>query len=328
MHSSSHKVYQDMEHQPYDVTMYVPCRTSWRSVELFFIYLTSSAPDFDFSQVEFVAPFLQRYGGKVFLYKWHTIKSKMAHYYADKAQYPNVEIDDFSLGNIVRHVLSEQKKVVFLLTASTAYPFGQYQRALLQKIKDRLPDRIASINTIGHCMYGCASCKGADHKLPVYFTRYFNERCALLGCRSCVLLTLTFSLAFRIPPPTFASVISPRPASRPAARLRFRCWWRPRPAALPSSCSSPSWTSSTACSRAAASGIHSPSGLPLALFRSADTGFHSSLSSFVWKMHPSVYAATYDDSYQSDELEWRNVKFVRKNFETTDETQPCLLPFF
>ncbi len=103
--------------------------------------------DFDFSQVEFVAPFLQRFGGKVFLYKWHSVKQKMTDYYADKSQYPNVAVEEFSLTNIVRHVLAEEKQVVFLMTASTAYHFGQYQYQLLLKLKQSMPDRIAGVST-------------------------------------------------------------------------------------------------------------------------------------------------------------------------------------
>ena len=139
------------------------------------VYLST---DFDLSQVEFVAPFLQRFGGKVFVYKWLTVKDKITQYYSDKEQYPNVQVEEFSLANIVRNILQEEKKVVFLLTASMAYAFGPYQRSLLQSIAQRMPDKVAGVNIIGHCMYGCASCKGADHKLPVYFTRYFNNKCA------------------------------------------------------------------------------------------------------------------------------------------------------
>ena len=74
--------------------------------------------------MEFVAPFLQRFGGKVFVYKWLTVKDKIMQYYSDRDQYPDVQVEEFSLSNIVQSILQEEKKVVFLLTASMAYAFG------------------------------------------------------------------------------------------------------------------------------------------------------------------------------------------------------------
>jgi len=33
-----------------------------------------------------------------------------------------------------------------------------------------LPDRILGTSVVGCCMYGCLSCKGNEHRLPIYFS--------------------------------------------------------------------------------------------------------------------------------------------------------------
>jgi len=71
-----------------------------------------------------------------------------------------------------------QHQVVFLLTGSMNPDYGVFgltQKRILDAVKDALPERIRAVNVIGHCMYGCASCSGVEHKVPLYFTRYFNQ---------------------------------------------------------------------------------------------------------------------------------------------------------
>jgi hypothetical protein len=135
---------------------------------------------YDFSQVEYVAPFLERYhGSKIFIYKWNGLREKMReHYQSDEYKPYDVGVHDFSLENIVRCALQEKPgtQVVFLSTASMAYAFGEYMRQMLADVKAVLGDRIWGFSVVGHCMYGCASCKGNDHKVPVYFTRYFRKQ--------------------------------------------------------------------------------------------------------------------------------------------------------
>ncbi|KAI8602789.1 Endonuclease/exonuclease/phosphatase [Dissophora ornata] len=72
----------------------------------------------------------------------------------------------------------KQHQVVFLLTASMNPDYGVFgltQKMILDAVKDALPERVQAVNVIGHCMYGCASCSGVEHKVPLYFTRYFNK---------------------------------------------------------------------------------------------------------------------------------------------------------
>ena len=69
-------------------------------------------------------------------------------------------------------------QVVFLLTASMNVDYGTFgltQKKILDAVKEALPERVRAVNVIGHCMYGCASCSGVEHKVPLYFTRYFNK---------------------------------------------------------------------------------------------------------------------------------------------------------
>jgi len=179
---------------------------------------------YDLSQVETCAPFLDRYGGVVFVYDWNVAKDQITDYY--KRQYPDgwVKVVPFSLRNIldsIRHLdhrlerqddshptannnstqeansgsngslnslassgsngSQEAKRlhqVVFLLTASMNVDYGTFgltQKKILDAVKEALPERVRAVNVIGHCMYGCASCSGVEHKVPLYFTRYFNK---------------------------------------------------------------------------------------------------------------------------------------------------------
>ena len=59
--------------------------------------------------MEFVAPFLQRFGGRVFVYKWLTVKDKITQYYSDREQYPRVQVEEFSLTNMINCILQEEK---------------------------------------------------------------------------------------------------------------------------------------------------------------------------------------------------------------------------
>lgn len=72
----------------------------------------------------------------------------------------------------------QQHQVVFLLTGSMNLEYGVFgpmQKMILKAIKNALPERVRGVNFIGHCMYGCACCSGAEHKVPLYFTRYFRK---------------------------------------------------------------------------------------------------------------------------------------------------------
>lgn len=173
--------------------------------------------------METCAPFLDRYGGVVFVYDWNVAKDTITDYY--RRQYPDgwVKVVPFSLRNILdaiknldhrlerssltntqdpigstngsnaslysvtspggtsNSVLCEAKRqhqVVFLLTGSMNSDYGVFgltQKRILDAVKDALPERVRAVNVIGHCMYGCASCSGVEHKVPLYFTRYFNK---------------------------------------------------------------------------------------------------------------------------------------------------------
>src|SRR6185437_3586621 len=106
------------------VSLLVPCRASivaaFGSVARILggdFFSERACADFDLSQVEYVAPFLQRWGGTVLLYRWSAMKEQMRAYYTDRLQYPNVKVIDFSLSNLLDCILAEtHRRVVFLLT--------------------------------------------------------------------------------------------------------------------------------------------------------------------------------------------------------------------
>ncbi|KAI8997941.1 Endonuclease/exonuclease/phosphatase [Gaertneriomyces semiglobifer] len=261
----------ELEKEPFDVSIYIPCH-------------------YDFSQIEHAAPFLDRYGGKVFIYRWHALRDKMRKYYEDSYPDGRVQVFDFSPRNIIKCLLQEKKKVVFILTASMAYPFGQVQKEILEDLKERLPDKIAAVNVIGHCMYGCMSCTGAEHKVPIYFTRYFARK----------LPYTTQDIRqwyFESPSKFFPS--KPQEGQEPVHVL-----------VAPS-------TGETSLI------VQRPIIDLMYKLQHQDRKYR-----FVFKMHPAVYnPGDYDLTYPPHIEEVRNVKFIFDNFEVTDEWKPSLLPF-
>ena len=119
----------------FNVSVYVPCH-------------------FDYSQLEYVAPFLLRHGGKVFMYRWHTHKPRMEAAFRQLA----VPVLPFTLEALVRAVFSETRPVVFLLTAAVGneHGFGASQHRFLSALQGLFPDRIRAVSVVGHCMYSCA----------------------------------------------------------------------------------------------------------------------------------------------------------------------------
>ena len=255
---------------PYNVVIYIPCH-------------------YDFSQLEYVAPFLERFhGSKVFIYKWHGLKDKIReHYLAEEYQKFNVGVYDFTLENMVSSILQEDpsKKVVFLSTASIAYAFGQYQRKVLAAVQEAVGDRVWGSSVVGHCMYGCASCKGNDHKIPVYFTRYFRKQ-------------LTYD----------ASTIR-KQYLRPLESSSVKD--KPIPILVTPS------TGTTSL-------LLQKEILDKLLLLQAQGKYE-----FVFKLHPACFnVKSYDMSIPCEKLEFENLEFIHANFAVTSEQQPCLLPFF
>ncbi|KAI1307878.1 hypothetical protein EDD11_004380 [Mortierella claussenii] len=320
-----------------------------------------------FLQVETCAPFLDRYGGVVFVYDWNVAKDMITDYY--HRQYPDgwVKVLPFSLRNImsaikdldhrldryenveegvsslangynaIRHgggspdasicpnenvissstsstdaskagstrsinslvrsgsnmstTASEAKKqhqIVFLLTGSMNPEYGIFgltQKKILDAVKDALPERVKAVTVIGHCMYGCASCSGAEHKIPLYFTRYFNKTLpytaqdirALYASPNSGSTTNNAHAVLVAPSCGSTSMIAQKPLIQLFHRLEQTGRWK-----------------------------------------------------FIWKMHPtSLLLKGYDltDPSGVEQTELENVKFILENFSVTQNEHACLLPF-
>ncbi|KAF9911182.1 hypothetical protein EC991_004406 [Linnemannia zychae] len=309
----------EQEHINHKVKIFIPCH-------------------YDLSQVETCAPFLDRYGGVVFVYDWNVAKDTITDYY--RRQYPDgwVKVLPFSLRNILNaiknldhrldrtspgspnsaansstgsnaslngamspggtsinggSILCEAKRqhqVVFLLTGSMNPDYGVFgltQKRILDAVKDALPERVRAVNVIGHCMYGCASCSGVEHKVPLYFTRYFNKS-----------LPYTAKDVRTIYTPNNLT-LAPTPSSAHAVLVAPSC--------------------------GSTSMIAQKSIIQL-FHRLEQTGKWK----FIWKMHPtSLQLDGYDteDASGIEQTELENVKFILANFTVTQEEHACLLPF-
>lgn len=100
----------------------------------------------------------------------HHVVHRVAQFYKTEKAMGDRTIDvlDFSIENIVKSLLAEKRKVVFLMTASLDYGFGKAQLAMLRALKDAFPTTVVDVCLIGHCMYGCPSCSLSEHKIPIY----------------------------------------------------------------------------------------------------------------------------------------------------------------
>ena len=104
----------------------------------------------------------------------------MKEFYTSKAEFPNVEVYEFSCENILAQLDKEDPthKIVFLLTSSSNYGFGLAQRSFLEILSSihnkKGKSQVIDVFTVGHCMYGCASCGLREHNVPIFFSRYHN----------------------------------------------------------------------------------------------------------------------------------------------------------
>ncbi len=95
---------------------------------------------YDYSQLEYVGPFLERFAGaKVFIYKWNGLYEEMKkHYSSSEYEAYLTKVYDFSLQAIVNCLVEDAlngRRVVFLMTAGMSYSFGKYQKRLFQLVK-------------------------------------------------------------------------------------------------------------------------------------------------------------------------------------------------
>ncbi|KAJ4461321.1 putative Tubulin-tyrosine ligase family protein [Paratrimastix pyriformis] len=125
-------------------------------------------------QLENLAPFWQRFGGAAFIYEWNPDKEKLRAY-LNPTDWPLLTVRPFTLKDIVEELFAHpEKKIVWLLTASSNYTFANTQRDLIGALQKAFPDRIVDCFNIGHCMYGCQSCGLREHNVPLKFTRFVN----------------------------------------------------------------------------------------------------------------------------------------------------------
>ena len=110
----------------------------------------------------------------------------MKAFYESGTEFKNVQVFTYSLNTILTELDKEAPthKIVFLLTSSSNYGFGRAQRASLELLagvhnrrgqdhKDHA--QVIDVFTVGHCMYGCASCGLSEHSVPIFFNRYHNR---------------------------------------------------------------------------------------------------------------------------------------------------------
>lgn len=104
----------------------------------------------------------------------------MKAFYESKTEFTNVQVFEFSSEAILTQLDQEptDRKIVFLLTSSSNYGFGLAQRSFLEILSSihnkKGKSQVIDVFTVGHCMYGCASCGLSEHNVPIFFNRFYN----------------------------------------------------------------------------------------------------------------------------------------------------------
>lgn len=111
----------------------------------------------------------------VLLYDWNAQAAEMGRYFQSLGEH--VSIHDTSLETVMDAVLEEReagRRVVVLLPSSTAAPFGAAQLRFFKVLQELVPDTVADIYPVGHCLYGCRTAERAParDRVPVYLSRY------------------------------------------------------------------------------------------------------------------------------------------------------------
>jgi len=140
---------------PENLTFFVPYHTGYAHAEL----------------IQSFASFTDVH---LFIYKWNPARERVKDYFSNFKQ---IHLHDFSIDTILDQITQQNhRKIVFLLTASTNYLFGQIQLRLFRILQQYIPS-IIDVYPVGHCMYGCQSCAYAyTHCLPITFTNYIQHK--------------------------------------------------------------------------------------------------------------------------------------------------------
>ncbi|UJR28750.1 hypothetical protein I4U23_009977 [Adineta vaga] len=127
-----------------------------------------------YAHAELIHSFASYTDVHLFIYKWNPARQRVTEYFSNENQ---IYCHEFTLNNLLLQINNEKhRKVVFLLTASTNYLFGQLQLRLFRLLQQYIPS-IIDVYPIGHCMYGCQSCAYAyTHCLPITFTNYIRTK--------------------------------------------------------------------------------------------------------------------------------------------------------
>eukprot|EP00048_Salpingoeca_helianthica_P010567 m.151542 g.151542 ORF g.151542 m.151542 type:complete len:687 (+) comp15094_c1_seq4:61-2121(+) len=125
---------------------------------------------------EQVAAFLSRAQttSKIFIYPFHTDFEVLETYYQQNFR---VVVYPFTFESVVRELQADtdaHRDVAVLLTSSGNYVFGSLQRILFDRLKLSFPC-LVDVFGVGHCLYGCTSCSHHEHRVPLYFTRFYND---------------------------------------------------------------------------------------------------------------------------------------------------------
>ncbi|CAF1455173.1 unnamed protein product [Adineta ricciae] len=127
-----------------------------------------------YAHAELVRSFSSYTDVHLFIYKWNPARQRIQEHFSTENR---IFCHEFSLDNILAEINNKNhRRVVFLLTASTNYLFGQLQLRLFRILQQYIPS-IIDVYPIGHCMYGCQSCAYAyTHCLPITFTNYIRTK--------------------------------------------------------------------------------------------------------------------------------------------------------
>ena len=126
------------------------------------------------NHLENVAALATHFPATVYQYDWHICPGESRQFFMAL----NIPVKRFDLQTLLTDLVSETRRVVFVISAHLSHAIGKAQLKLFTILKQQLPHRVADVFHVGHCMYGCQSCAIKSHNVPLFFTRY---HCGTLG---------------------------------------------------------------------------------------------------------------------------------------------------
>eukprot|EP01012_Entosiphon_sulcatum_P067941 TRINITY_DN9784_c0_g1_i1.p1 TRINITY_DN9784_c0_g1~~TRINITY_DN9784_c0_g1_i1.p1 ORF type:complete len:595 (+),score=70.63 TRINITY_DN9784_c0_g1_i1:848-2632(+) len=118
------------------------------------------------NHVESLAALAANFPLIVYQYPWHACPTESRAFFEGL----NCTVKNFSIHTMVDNIVSENRRVVFIITASLHTRVGASQQRIFESLRALIPGKIIDVFHAYHCMYGCS--QHQPHRHPLMFSRF------------------------------------------------------------------------------------------------------------------------------------------------------------